>query len=292
MNNSMKVKSKYEIWLTIARQYYHDHGDLLVPGEYVTPDGHKLGRWIERQRAKYNGKIAPPLYPQEIADLEAIGMVWKLENRYPWDSWLDEATKYYVANGDLAVPKDYITDGGHALGNWIGEMRKKYAGNKLDEYKIGQLEKIGMIWSFRTHRSFTDWYKDALDYYLENGDLHVTTFYTTKNGDRLGQWISIQRAKYSGRIGLTPLTNKQIELLNTIDMVWDIRNVRESQWELIYCDVMKYKETNNKLPLWPVSLKASNGVSMPRWITYQRNMLEKDRLSADKRLKLREIGII
>ena len=285
------TRRAFEDWYADAEKYYLENGNLLVERDYLTVDGFRLGRWIERQRAVYNGITGGNQNDVQIKMLENIGMVWKLENRYSWDDWIQKATAYYEQYGDLAVPKSYITEDGFALGNWIGETRKKFSKDKLRDFQIEQLDKIGMIWSFGTRRSFSEWYKDALDYYFENGDLLVTTFYTTENGDRLGQWISIQRAKHAGREGLCPLTEKEIALLDTIDMVWDIRDVRDSQWDLIYHDVLCYKETFGKLPLWPMNIKASNGVLMPRWISYQRKMLQNDKLPDEKVKKLSLIGI-
>ena len=44
--NDRKWMSLYDV----AAAYYHEHGNLNVPSEYVTPDGVLLGKWVARQR--------------------------------------------------------------------------------------------------------------------------------------------------------------------------------------------------------------------------------------------------
>ena len=58
----------------LAEQYFHEHGDLLVPGDYVCY-GKRLGRWIGTQRAAGKGKRGQ-LTESQIRRLEAIGMSW------------------------------------------------------------------------------------------------------------------------------------------------------------------------------------------------------------------------
>ena len=82
MTRKSKTKRKqldFEDWYEIAKKYYEEHGDLLVPRIYEDEEGHKLGRWIERLRAFYNGnpKIKVALTQMGIVMLEKIGMVWK-----------------------------------------------------------------------------------------------------------------------------------------------------------------------------------------------------------------------
>lgn len=73
--SSPKKKRKqldFEDWYEIAKKYYEEHGDLLVPRIYEDEEGHKLGRWIERLRAFHNGnpKIKVALTQTGIVMLE------------------------------------------------------------------------------------------------------------------------------------------------------------------------------------------------------------------------------
>lgn len=284
------TRRTWEEWYADARRYYEEHGDLLVSRGYVTGENYRLGRWIESKRAVYNGVSGGVLTGTQIAMLEEIGMVWKLENRYSWEQWMEKVRAYHAEHGNLAVPPDYVTDG-FALGNWIREIRRKYRSGLLDKARIMELDDLGMIWTGCIRRSFEDWYRDAADYYHEHGDLLIPTSYLTKDGYRLGQWISAQREKYAGNNGRTYTDTEKIGMLTEIGMVWDIRAVWDRQWMDTYHCVCSYRRQYGKLPLYPRYLTAANGVKMPLWISMQRNLLTKQKVSADKRKLLSDIGI-
>ena len=85
-SNHVKKTRLWEKWYADAKDYYREHGDLLVPANYVTDEGEKLGKWLHRQRAKYNGAsyVKGCLSDTEIKLLEKVGMVWRMEYRFPW----------------------------------------------------------------------------------------------------------------------------------------------------------------------------------------------------------------
>ena len=67
-----------------CRRYYHEHGNLNVPSEYVTPDGVLLGKWVARQRYAYLNpdRSSARVTPERKALLDELGMVW--EKYDPW----------------------------------------------------------------------------------------------------------------------------------------------------------------------------------------------------------------
>lgn len=281
---------EWEQWLSLAVEYSHCNGDLLVPRSYVTSDGYRLGRWIERQRAMYNGVISSTLSEERIVALEAYGMVWKLEYRNPWDCWMEQVKLYRAEHGDLSVPKDYEM-GVYRLGNWIAEQRKKYDKGLLTEEQIAALETCGMIWREGERRPWKDWYQDAVEYYNTFGNLLVPVAYVTKQGRPLGQWIAIQREKKTETSNRVSLTREQSELLDRIGMVWNLQDIRDDRWNRMYQWVSEYKAQNGKLPLWPRNLKTPDGRSMPYWIGVQRTRLSKRKCTKKQAKRLAALGI-
>ncbi|GLF98110.1 DEAD/DEAH box helicase [Streptomyces yaizuensis] len=134
-------------YLDAATVYYQEHGNLLVPQSYRTPapDHLGLGTWISEQRQQY---AKGTLTAEQIAQLEAIGMVWDLK-AYRWNTHLRAATVYYQEHGNLLVPQSYRTPAPDdlGLGTWISEQRRQYAKGILTEGQIARLEAIGMVWS-------------------------------------------------------------------------------------------------------------------------------------------------
>lgn len=176
-----KTKRKqlsFDEWYAIAKQYYEEHGNLLVPRNYEDAEGHKLGRWIERQRAFYNGSpnVTVSVTQTDIAMLNKIGMIWKLGDRFPWPEWLLQCKLYHAVNGDLLVPKSYKNEK-YALGNWIGEQRRAYKKGTLSPEKVEALEKYGMVWELVDKDVWEKRYNDARAYYKKHGDLDVPPQY-------------------------------------------------------------------------------------------------------------------
>ena len=213
----------WEEWYLLAVRYRDKYGDLLIPRDYVCPTGEKLGRWIERQRAKYNRvpTIRGYLEPWQIEMLSRIGMVWKLEYRRDWEEWLEQLDRYIAAHGNADVPHEYVQSR-YGLGDWLAKQRLSYAAGRLTEQEIADLEDRGVKWRSRTkRRNWEDWYADAEAYYRDHNDLRVTLGYSTPGGNKLGFWVYRQRDIYMGRKKGLSLTKDQIDRLNRIGMNWD-----------------------------------------------------------------------
>lgn len=291
MGNRTYRAQTWEDWYQDARVYSKTFGNLLVPHNYVTAEGYRLGRWIERQRAMYNGVLPSSLNPVRCHQLEKIGMVWKLENRYAWDEWISEVKEYHQEHHDLNVPADYITKGGCQLGFWIKEQRKKYKACQLTKKQIQELEQYKMVWSFYERKDWTYWFRLAEGYYQKHGDLLVPAGYTTSGGEKLGSWIAVQRERYCGKNGRKCLTQEQTEALDGISMVWMPEVVREERWNTMIRWIEDYKNRHDCLPLKP-TLKAPDGRSMGNWICTQRMALRKGKVSNDRRKRLENLGIL
>lgn len=289
MGTRIYKKQTWDEWYYSAKAYYEENGDLLVPGRYKTAEGYSLGRWIERQRARYNGLLANPIRKDEQAALEKIGMVWKLESRLAWEHWISMAEDYYRKYGNLEVHTDYMVDG-YRFGYWLKAQRKKCKAGKLTKRQIQDLEKCGMVWSFGERTDWYSWYTLAEHYYQSYGNLLIPLNYKTENGDKLGVWIFIQRERRSKINGRKPLDAGQILALDKISMVWKLDCVREEKWEAMYQWVAEYKRENHRLPLRPL-IKAPDGRSMGNWIAVQRTALGRGMMKQDRteRLSMLEI---
>ena len=113
--NDRKWMSLYDV----AAAYYHEHGNLNVPSEYVTPDGVLLGKWVVRQRYAYLNpdRSSARVTPERKALLDKLGMVW--EKYDPWQERYDLALAYKTEHGDLEIPSVYKTTDGVWLGSWV-----------------------------------------------------------------------------------------------------------------------------------------------------------------------------
>ena len=141
-------ESSWEEKFELAKEYYEAQKNLLVPSDYETENGVKLGVWIRTQRAAYKGKRRVELTEEQIAKLEEIGMIWD-PHQVNWEEKYQLAKEYYKGQGDLLILKNYETENGVRLGKWISKQRVEYKKKKLTEERIKKLEEIGMVWEAR-----------------------------------------------------------------------------------------------------------------------------------------------
>ena len=290
-NRLSEKRRSWDEWFELAKQYRAEHGDLLIPRDYVSDDGALVGRWVERMRAIYNGKRSGALYADQITALEQIGMVWKLENRFSWESWMELCREYRDNYGDLLVPRSWAK-GDMKLGEWINNARKSYLQGELSEQQIQDLSRLGMEWVVLTYRSWEDWYADAKAFFAREGHFQIPKPYVTEDGDPLGRWLSTQRELYHGKIGCNVMPQERVRLLEAIGMEWDGNQQRERDWLEMYRYVTEYRAENGVLPISRSCTRAPNGKSMSYWITRQRSRLRIGNLSVTQRQQLRDIGIL
>lgn len=131
-------------WYGLARAYAAGHGSLLVPRSYTAPNGKKLGRWIERQRAAFHGRGTCRITEEQVRLLDGIGMAWQLETRTPWDRWLALCGEYRRLYGSLNTAKKTVYRGA-ALGEWLSVQRRPKRREKLTPAQLGQLRELGIL---------------------------------------------------------------------------------------------------------------------------------------------------
>ena len=202
----------------LARAYYLAHGDLDVPSNYVTPEGRRLGAWLNRQRQIRSGKLQGTLSAERIRALDQIGMSWLDLGEERWNRNFRALRAYFEQHGDIDVPQDYVTSDGLKLGRFVKNMRfhrdTKYR-RCLTPERLRLLDEMGMIWDVDAYR-WEQNYRAAETYRREHGDLRPAKRYVTPDGVRLGVWLAYQREKY----GRGELDKEKTARLNAIGMVW------------------------------------------------------------------------
>lgn len=216
--NDRKWMSLYDV----AAAYYHEHGNLNVPSEYVTPDGVLLGKWVARQRYAYLNpdRSSARVTPERKALLDKLGMVW--EKYDPWQERYDLALAYKTEHGDLEIPSVYKTADGVWLGVWISNLRAARK-NRPDSYQvtpahIKKLNSIGMVWDARDAKWGTA-YQQAKAYYKAHGNLHAAANYKSdETGFCLGDWL--RRMREWDTTHDPKLTPERRAMLDKIGMEW------------------------------------------------------------------------
>ena len=273
-----------------AKKYFEQNGNLEVPTKYKTEQGYSLGHWLSTQRKVRRGEQFGILGEERIEKLDSIGMVWESHKDLSWNKYYGAAKEYYAEHGNLKVPAPYITKSGIRIGAWIANLRtyRKIGAQSsyLTKERIAALDSIGMIWDVADmlwERNFGA----AKTYCNERGNLDVPFNYVTNDGIKLGVWIINLRNSYLGKNKSYKLTQRQIDALNEIGMIWQLRNDRA--WERGYEYAVAYYTEHKNLDV-PTTYTTDNGYRLGAWICDQRE--RKDKLSAERKSKLNALGMI
>lgn len=296
--NDRKWMSLYDV----AAAYYHEHGNLNVPSEYVTPDGVLLGKWVARQRYAYLNpdRSSARVTPERKALLDKLGMVW--EKYDPWQERYDLALAYKTEHGDLEIPSVYKTADGVWLGSWVSRQRQ--ALNSGSSALSSERRKLLRI-LFKGERRPSDpaadhgtvreanWernFRSAARYARKYKHLLVPASYVDSDGVRLGVWISNLRAARKNRPDSYQVTSAHIKKLNSIGMVWD---ARDAKWGTAYQQAKAYYKAHGNLHAAANYKSDETGFCLGDWL---RRMREWDtthdpKLTPERRAMLDRIGM-
>lgn len=182
-----------------------------------------------------------------------------------WSLMYRCAQDYVLENGNLDVPKRYVTPEGYSLGVWLHTQRqvynKKIAG-VLTKSQIERLEAIGMRWESIRDLSWERNFAEAKRYYEMHGNLLVSVTDKRINGIALGRWISQLRFYRKSGIQSAYMTPERIQALDAIGMVWD---VLDYLWEQNYSAAVRYHRDHGHLNV-PADYVDADGIRLGAWI--------------------------
>lgn len=269
--------------LDAAQKYYDAYGNLMVPGKYVDPDGYPLGQWIIKTRQqKLNGRLKE----ERIAHLDEIGMAWSVFDA-KWEKAFALAVVYYEENGNLNIPRSYVTATGERLGLWLASQQWAYPKGKLSEDQIARLNKIGMYWGSRNDRQWNVAYQAAKLYFEAHGDLKVPVAYVSPDGYALGKWVKRQRyARMNPEKSCNVLTQERIAQLDAIGMQWGTPDPWKHRFKL----AQEYKKEHGNLNI-PAKYKTADGILLGQWVADQKKLLQAsaEKLSVSQKQLLEEL---
>lgn len=138
----------WEKYYEAAREYYGEHRNLEVPGDYVSPSGIALGRWLGKVRREHQTAGEEERKSLKYVRLEALGMMWDSKWESSWERSYHAAAQYRDKHGNLDVPAAYVTEEGIRLGKWI--RRQREGKGAISGLRKRKLDAIGMKWETGT----------------------------------------------------------------------------------------------------------------------------------------------
>ncbi|MDQ1013452.1 DEAD/DEAH box helicase, partial [Streptomyces afghaniensis] len=234
-------------------------------------------------------KFSTPRDPAQLAAFINL-RVLNPEHQH-WRRGIEAATIYTRQHGDLKVPFTYrVPESGDQeaepegwpaslaafpLGQWIADARRFYARGDMDQDRIDQLEKLGMVWS-HFDVAWEEGLAAARGWASEAGHL-LAPLDATYQGYRVGIWLKNARAaaRKAAEIeqrraeGLPvqsaagALSEERREQLEDIDPSWC--PAWPVEWQRAFHLVRQHLEAGGELPTEPGTVM-HQGEDLGRWV--------------------------
>ena len=269
-----------------AVRYHREHGDLNMPYNYVDSSGIRLGQWLNHLRSSRlgKGKARKELTDDQIARLDALGMIWETKYEKQWNDAFQALCDYYRKNGTFEMPAAYKTESGIQLGRWIRRQRDFYEQGRISEDHIAKLREIGF--TLEKSDPWEEKYQLAKAYFEEHGNLNVPAKYVL-NGVWLSKWLNEQKLIAEGK-RKKQLTSEQLAKLEAIGFRYGT-SLYEEQWNERYEMAKAYFEKHGDLNI-PKSYTVGD-FQLGIWIRQQKAQYRDGNMSADHKERLTAVGM-
>ncbi|TFI28934.1 DEAD/DEAH box helicase [Streptomyces sp. 4R-3d] len=234
-------------------------------------------------------KFSTPRDPAHLAAFISLRVV-DPEHEH-WRRGIEAAVLYAREHGDLRVPftfrvpavDDQEADAGgwpasladFPLGQWIADARRLYARGDMDEGRVEQLEKLGMVWS-HLDVAWEEGLDVARGWAAEHGHL-LAPLDATFQGAKVGIWLKNARAAARNAI---ENEKRRAEGLPVESTVWAMPEWRREQleeidpswcppwpveWQRAFHLVRLHLEEGGTLPTAPGAV-VRQGEDLGRWV--------------------------
>ncbi|MDC0572924.1 Helicase associated domain protein [Luminiphilus sp.] len=259
----------WEQGLSLLIAYRRNHGDCLVPYDYVSDDGYLLGSWVTNQRSFKN-----KLSAENIDALNDLGFIWSVPDHL-WEIGFKALERFHRENGHCVVPKGHVDEAGFSLGNWVGTNRKNR--DSLSAAKLQRLESLGFVWDVYEQR-WQQGLASLVEFVEENQHCLVPQAYKDVSGFSLGSWVSNLRTRHQ------ELSAAERRALDQLGFVWD---VTEYHWQQGFSALKKYLSEHGNIQV-PRDFVDQDGLRLGNWIKTQR--AAKETMPRQRRRMLDSIG--
>jgi superfamily II DNA or RNA helicase len=274
-----RLNEDWQRGLSAARAYHATYGDLSVPGKFVAEDGFRLGAWIQRRRTdRQTGRLSA----ERIAQLDALGMVWKVEVD-GFATGHAAARDYRDAIGHLRVPQRHITLDGFHLGAWISKCRADRRRGKLSTDRTAALDALGMVWD----TALANWERGVaacVAFRREYGHLRVPTSFITDDGFCLGTWLNSRRQEMKRG----HLSTERMRELDALGVIW---TPITTKWDRDLEAARAYRDAHGHLRV-PTNFVTDDGVRLGAWINRRRGDRQRGRLAPERVAQLDALGMV
>ena len=267
---------RWDFCYSILQEFYHEYGQY--PHSRTCYRGIKIGRWLSEQilYIQHNSLSAARKERLEMLPGWSTFLIERQPTRRTFDDYYKELLVYFEREGHIDIPQSYINPStGCKLGLYLTRLRnirKKTDRGHLSQDQINRLNALGMKWVKREHpyRDFDYYYQQLIKFYRREGHIRVPTrFIDPDTGCHLGNFINCVRQAKRGTGHDIVLTDRQIEMLNDLGMVWQVQ-ASPLPFDTYYEELLRYYRREGHIRVPGNYIVPENGCKLGKFIQRMR----------------------
>lgn len=267
---------RWDFCYSILQEFYHEYGQY--PHSRTCYRDIKIGRWLSEQilYIQHNSLSAARKERLEMLPGWSTFLIERQPTRRTFDDYYKELLVYFEKEGHIDIPQSYINPStGCKLGLYLTRLRnirKKTDRGHLSQDQINRLNALGMKWVKREHpyRDFDYYYQQLIKFYRREGHIKVPTrFIDPDTGCHLGNFINCVRQAKRGTGHDIVLTDRQIEMLNDLGMVWQVQ-ASPLPFDTYYEELLRYYRREGHIRVPGNYIVPENGCKLGKFIQRMR----------------------
>ena len=267
---------RWDFCYSILQEFYHEYGQY--PHSRTCYRGIKIGRWLSEQilYIQHNSLSAARKERLEMLPGWSTFLIERQPTRRTFDDYYKELLVYFEREGHIDIPQSYINPStGCKLGLYLTRLRnirKKTDRGHLSQDQSNRLNALGMKWVKREHpyRDFDYYYQQLIKFYRREGHIKVPTrFIDPDTGCHLGNFINCVRQAKRGTGHDIVLTDRQIEMLNDLGMVWQVQ-ASPLPFDTYYEELLRYYRREGHIRVPGNYIVPENGCKLGKFIQRMR----------------------
>ncbi len=273
--------SKESLWekqFNELLRFKQQYGHLKVPSTFQ--ENPSLAKWVSRQRENEESM------PRERKErLDQVGFLWKKDmDQWEKQAWLqkfEQLKAFALKEGHCKVPA--LVEEYRFLRPWLDRQRRFR--HRLTPEQEQSLQSIGFPWAEDLRQeSLKQWQQKIADltaFKERFGHCRVSSHW--KENPSLAAWVSSLRRRKE------ELSAQQQSTLQELGFVWstDIKKQQQHKWLSLYRELKAFQEQHGHTR---VPEKSPTYYSLSRWVSWQRQQQQKNKLSPRRIKLLNQIG--
>jgi len=192
-----------------------------------------------------------------------------------WEEMFQALVAFKENQGHCGVPAKWSEN--PQLGTWVGTQRQAFRKGKLSGEWVARLEALGFEWDPVT----ADWeemFQALVAFKKDKGHCGVPDKWS--ENPQLGTWVGTRRQAFRKE----KLSGERVVRLEALGFEWD--PVRAA-WEAMFQALVAFKENQGHCG---VPRRWSENPQLGRWVSQQRHVYKKGRLSEERVARLEALG--